>query len=134
MYKIAITGHPDYIKKSKIGKFIKKLKDEFGPTVTILSGGNEAGPEFWVKEFALDFNLIYKEYNPSYTGHNKYSAIYESYYGKKPHISHYYNRYSKMVSNSDKLVIFNSEKKFTSELIYLIKCADKKNVPYIIID
>jgi hypothetical protein len=133
MYKIAITGDPDYIKKSTIGKFVKKIKDQFGTTATILSGGTEQGPDAWIKEYSFDFKLQYKEYNPSYTGYNKYSALDESYYGKKFHPSHLYDRYRRMLFESDRLVIFTS-KKLTKELDYLIKNAEKKNIPYIIVN
>jgi len=131
MYKIAIVGNSDYVKKSKVGNFIKKIKDQFGPTATILSGGTELGPESWVKEFSIDFNLKYKEFNPSFTGHNQYSALNESYYGKKFHPSHFYDRYQRMLFECDRLVIFANS--LTKELEYLIQKSKKRNIPYIIV-
>lgn len=131
MYKIGISGNPDYVKKSSVGAFIKKVKDQFGPTATILSGGTDRGPESWAKEFSIDFNLQYKEFNPSFTGHNQYSALYESYYGKKFHPSHLYDRYQRMILECDRVVIFATS--LTKELEFLIKKTKKRNIPYIIV-
>jgi hypothetical protein len=137
MYKIAITGSADYVKESKVAKFIKKIYDTYGPTATILSGGEDRGPEYWSKKYCLEFGMKYKEYNPSYTGMRMYSALNESYYGKKYHISHIYDRYKRMLYDADKLVIFNSDNSSKESNVIIenvIKTSEKLKIKPIIIN
>lgn len=132
MFKIAICGSPDYVSERKVAALVKKIYNQFGPTATILSGGNDKGVEKWVKKYALEFNLKYSEYNPSFTGYRMYSALPESYYGKGFHISHFYDRYRKMLDAADKLFIFiGPSGKLEPDLEYLQKNAIKKKVPFI---
>lgn len=106
MYRIAIIGPTTCIEKTKnVKDFLFKVKQTFGDTATIISGGNLEGIEFDVKKYALQFGLSYKEFNPSFTGYNEHSALYESYYGKKFHSSHYRHRYDEMLKRIDRLVI-----------------------------
>jgi hypothetical protein len=134
MYKIAIIGSKDYVKESNVANFIKKIKNQFGPTATILSGGNDAGAETWVKKYSLELGFKFKEYNPSFTGYRMYSALKESYYGKGFHKSHFYDRYKRMIQEADKLVIFtDSNSKLHPDLEYAITEAKKKNISHVII-
>lgn len=134
MRRIAITGSLNYVKESKIRKAIRKIYEQYGDTATILSGGTDRGPETWVKKYALEFGLKYKEYNPSYTGQRMYSALDESYYGKGYHMSHTYDRYKRMLWNTDDLVVFLPENwKTEEELVYLLKLAKKRNIKTLIV-
>lgn len=134
MFKIAVCGSKDYVSERKVAELIKKVYDQFGPTATIISGGSESGTEKWAKKYALEFNLKYLEYNPSFTGHKMYSALPEDYYGKGFHISHFYDRYRKMLDVTDKLFIFvGPTGKLESDLEYLQKNAVKKGVPFILV-
>ena len=135
MYKIAVIGSKDYVRESNVANFIKKIKDQFGPTATILSGGTDQGAEYWVKKYSLQFSLNFKEYNPSFSGHRMYSALNESYYGKGFHPSHYYDRYKRMLQETDRMVIFTPPNlKLEKELDYVIKEAKKRKIPYIIVN
>lgn len=128
MIKIAITGENDYPSKRKIMQFMKKLKDKYGPTVTVLSGG-VTEPEKLAKKYALELGFTYKEYNPSFLGEKMYSAMPSDYYGKGQHYSHYFDRYRHMVTATEYLVIFQKKSKtLEPTLQYLIKEAEKKKV------
>lgn len=135
MYKIAIIGSKDYTISSKVAKFIQKIYQSFGPTATILSGGSDSGAEQLAKKYALEFNLPYKEYNPSFTGYRMHSALPETYYGKGFHPSHFFDRYKKMVESADKLIVFvPTGHELDRDLETAIKLAKKKNIPCVIIN
>ena len=106
MYRIAIIGPETCVDKTrKVQEFLFKVKQTFGNTATIISGGNNEGIEKDVKKYALQFELPYLEYNPSFSGKNQFSALKDSYYGKKFHSSHYRHRYDEMLLRIDRLVI-----------------------------
>lgn len=135
MYKIGIIGSKDYIRESNVAKFVKKIYDQFGRTATILSGGGDQGAERWVKKYTLEFSMNYKEYNPSFTGHRMYSAMDESYYGKGFHPSHFHDRYKHLIFEAERLVIFvEKTTKLEPDLEFAIKQAQKKNIPFIIVN
>lgn len=134
MYNIAICGSNDYVSESKVALLIKSIYKKFGQGVNILSGGGENGAEKWVKEYAFEFGLNYIEYNPSFTGHNEYSALPNEYFGKKMHVSHFFDRYLKMLQNTDKLFIFiSSNSTIEPELQYLYKKAKERRIKTILI-
>lgn len=105
MYRIGIIGPKTCYKTREVKDLIYKIKQTYGNTATIVSGGNETGIERDVKKFALQFELPYQEFNPSFTGHNLYSALREDYYTKGYHPSHFIHRYTEMLKRIDRLVI-----------------------------
>ena len=128
MYKIAITGDPDYRGKRKIQELIQKFKDSFGNTVTIYNGGTTVGVDKVVKKTAIDLGLKFKEYNPAYTGYRMYSAMDESYYeGKEYHPTQLLERYDRLMRNSDNIVIFLKKHydRLPRDLDHLIKKSKK---------
>lgn len=134
MYSISMIGSDDYVKESKVAMFIKKIRDQFGNTATILSGGSDRGAEKWVKKYSLDLGLRYKEFNPSFTGFRMYSALEEEYYGKGFHPSHYYDRYRRMLSESDRLIVFSpNPTRIEKPLEYALKIAKKSKINSIIV-
>ena len=82
MIKIGIIGSNTYENKLKIKEILFKIKQKHGSTVEIVSRGGQQGAEKYVKKYALDLGLVYKEFNPSHTNRNLYSAMNESYYNK----------------------------------------------------
>lgn len=101
--KIAIIGPPTFQKKKKIKDLIFKVKKLY-PESKIITGGNKSGIEYEVKKNALLFEMEYLEFNPSYTGHNLYSALNESYYGKGYHFTQELDRYRILVRHADKII------------------------------
>lgn len=104
-----IGGHDVLHKDKKIKELLFKIKQQFGNLVIIASGGNRIGVETSVKSIALEFGMNYVEYNPSFSGHNEYSAEPPEYFNKKYHFSHYFDRYKKMMFDIDRLVIVVDE-------------------------
>lgn len=135
MYRIAIIAPPDCYRKSVVKEFMLKIKNTFGNTATILSGGNPTGVEQTVKQLALEYGMKYKEYNPAYTGKNLYSACDESYYSKGKHFTHYLHRYQMMLSNTERLVIVKQEDSRDWNSIYgfVAKHAEKKKIKMVFI-
>jgi len=129
MYRIGIIGSTDGNYTTKIKDFLFKVKSTFGDTASIYGGGSESGIEYDAKKFALEFGLKYKEFNPSYTGHNVYSFLPEGYYGKGKHPSHYIHRYKEMLMRVDKLIIGASESEKDWKLFESVrKKAEKMNI------
>jgi len=89
----------------RIKDLILKIKSQYGPTVSIFTGGNADGVESTVKKMCIEYGIKYGEFNPSYTGFNQHSALRESYYGKGYHPSHIPHRYDMMLKHIDKLII-----------------------------
>lgn len=134
MYKIGIIGGTDTNHTVKIKEFLFKVKKTFGNTASIFSGGNPTGIEYDVKKISLEFDLIYKEFNPSYTGHNMYSYLPESYFTKGKHVSHYMHRYEQMLFKIDRLLVGSSEKDSDWNLYKsVIRKAEKRNIPVVLI-
>lgn len=134
MFRIAIIGSTTCFKTKEVKEFLFKVKTTFGKTATIISGGNSEGIERDVKKIAIEFELPYQEYNPSFTGKNLYSALSDEYYTKGFHPSHFSHRYECMLSKIDKLLIGESSDSKDWKLYQSIaKKAEKKGIPVIFI-
>lgn len=107
MIKVGIIGPKEAFAKNKIQVLLKRLKEQFGQNLEIISGGNKTGIEYEAKKVTLELNLPYKEFNPSYTGENMYSALNEDYYGKGFHPTHESDRYRRLIRTCERLIIFN---------------------------
>jgi hypothetical protein len=134
MYKIGIVGSSDGNYTQKIRDFLFKVKSAFGDTATVFGGGSQSGIEYDAKKYALEFGLNYKEFNPSYTGHNVYSFLPESYFGKRKHESHYLHRYQELLLRVDKLIIGASDKELDWKLFEAVrKKAEKRGIEVVFV-
>ena len=135
MYQIAIIGSESSVDKNReVKEFIYKIKSTFGQTATILSGGNKTGIEKEIKNLALINQIPYKEFNPSFTGHNVHSAEKEEYYIKGFHPSHFLHRYNLMLRKCDRLVIVECDDAPDKKLYDQVKkTALKKGIKTMII-
>lgn len=102
--KIGIIGPKTCQKTKQVKELLFKIKTKFESPI-ILSGGNETGIESDVKKYALQFGMDYTEFNPSFTGWNQYSGMFEQYYGKQFHISHEPHRYYHLFLESDLIFV-----------------------------
>ena len=93
---IAVIGNTGWQNKRKIKDVIFQLKNKYSDC-TLLGAGGKEGAGLMVRKFALEMGLDYKEYNPSFSGYNLYSAMPESYYGKKYHFSQLHHRITLLV-------------------------------------
>lgn len=82
MIKVGIIGSELYENKLKIKDIIFKLKQKHGDDIEIVSRGNQNGAEKYVRKYAIELGLKYKEFNPAHTVCNLYSAFSENFYGK----------------------------------------------------
>lgn len=131
---IGIIGGTNVVHKDAVVKeMMFKLKEKFGEHLTIASGGNLVGIEATVKATALNFQINYIEFNPSFSGHNQYSALKPTYFGRKYHHSHFYDRYKRLVFEVDALCIGIEEGVKDGAMMSVMKMAQKRGVKTILI-
>jgi hypothetical protein len=107
--KVAVIGNTGWQNKRKIQETLQQLKRKFPEGVIVLGAGGEEGANYYVKKFALEFGMDYSEYNPSFSGYNLYSAMPESYYGKKYHFSQLHHRMKLIAQSCDYMMILTNE-------------------------
>jgi hypothetical protein len=107
--RIALTGSRTYENKQKIKDMLFQLKHKFGSDLEVVSRGDKVGADKYVRKYAIDFGIAYKEFNPAHTVKTLYSAMSESYYGKPYHVSQFHHRNKLMVKYCDYLIMFREE-------------------------
>ncbi len=129
--KVAVIGNTNWQNKRKIQDALSKLKQL--DDVLVIGAGGKEGANHMVRKFALEFGLPYREYNPSFSGYNLYSAMPRSYYNKQYHFSQLHHRMKLIAENCDKMIIFTNE-----SLDPVLKTAKnnmkKKDKPVVIIE
>ena len=131
--RIGVIGNNEWQNKRKIQQALINLKQRFGDNLIIIGAGGSEGANFMIRKFSLEFGLKYEEYNASYTGHNLYSALPESYYGKKYHFSQLLHRMRLLAENCDYLVIMNNQKELNPQLKTAYNKINKLKKPVTII-
>ena len=131
--RIGIISTLSYNNQFKLNKLFSAIKEKYGPYAIIQTGGS-TGAEQMAKKVALELGFKYREFNPSYTGRNIYSALDESYYGKNFHSSHLIDRYKKLVFESDHIFMFIENSKTEQyDLAWIKKFMDKQKIKYHIV-
>jgi CTP:phosphocholine cytidylyltransferase-like protein len=128
MTKIGIIGSPECYNSKKIKQILMKLKETYGNTVEIVSGGNRTGIEYDVKKYALELGFQFKEFNPAYTLQTGYSALNESYYSKKFHPTHDVGRYRRLMDYCNAVVVFQDNDQIIEGIIRYGEKKSKKIV------
>ena len=131
--KIAVIGNTGWQNKRKIRDALFELKQRFGSEVTILGGGGTEGANFMIRKVALEFEMKYQEYNPSFSGYNLYSALPESYYGKKYHFSQLHRRMKLLAENCDYMIILTNDSKLDPVLKTAYNNINKLKKPVVIL-
>jgi hypothetical protein len=131
--RIGVIGNKEWQNKRKIQQVLTDLKQRFSNNLIVVGGGGNEGANFMIRKFALEFGIQYEEYNASYTGHNLYSALPESYYGKNYHFSQLLHRMRLLAENCDYLVIMNNQKDLNPQLKTAYNKINKLNKPVTII-
>jgi len=108
--KVAIIGNKDWQNRRKVQETLQRLKIE-KPNVTIIGAGGSEGANHMVRKYTLEFGMDYKEYNPSYSGYNLYSAMPKTYYGKSYHFSQLHHRMKLIAEDCDYMIIMTNEDK-----------------------
>ena len=131
--KVAIIGNTGWQNKRKVRDVLYELKQRFGHDLTVLGAGGNEGANYMVRKFALEFEMRYQEYNPSFSGYNLYSALPESYYGKKYHFSQLHHRMKMLSQNCDYLMILTNETKLDPVLKTAYNTANKSEKEVVIL-
>lgn len=131
--KVAIIGNTGWQNKRKVRDVLFELKQRFGPDLTVLGAGGNEGANFMVRKYALEYEMRYQEYNPSFSGYNLYSALPESYYGKKYHFSQLHHRMKMLSQNCDYLMILTNEAKLDPVLKTAYNTANKSEKKVVIL-
>ena len=131
--RIGVIGNNEWQNKRKIQQALTNLKQRFSDELIIIGAGGSEGANFMIRKFSLEFGLKYEEYNASYTGHNLYSALPESYYGKKYHFSQLLHRMRLLSENCDYLFIMNNKKELNPQLKTAYNKINKLEKPVTII-
>lgn len=108
--KIGIIGSPDCY-SPKLKQILVKLKETYGATIEVVTGGNKTGIEYNTKKLSLELGFDYKEFNPAYSLQTGFSAMNESYYSKKWHPTHDVGRYRRLVEYCDAIIVFQDSDK-----------------------
>lgn len=131
--KIGLIGNTNWQNKRKIRDILFELKRRFGDDLIVISGGGKEGANYMIKKFALEFNITYQEYNPSFSGKNLYSMMPESYYGKKYHFSQLHHRMKLLVKNCDRVMIITNETKLDPVLKTAYNESKKCKIPIVLL-
>jgi hypothetical protein len=104
--KIAMIGSRHYEKPRKIRDTITNSKRKFGDELIIISGGAKDEADRYIKKYAIEFGVTYKEFNPAHTPRNLYSAMSEDYYNKPYHVSQFHHRNMLLAKDCDVMIAF----------------------------
>ena len=131
--RIAVIGNKEWQNKRKVKEVLSELKLKFKNNLTIIGAGGNEGANYFIRKFTLEFGMKYEEYNPSYTGRNLYSALPESYYGRKYHFSQLLHRMRILAENCDYMIVLNNENKLNPQLQTAYNKIQKLNKPVVIL-
>ena len=109
MTQIAIIGNTDWQNKRKVQQTLQELKKRFKEDLIVVGAGGTEGANSMVRKYSLEFGIQYKEYNPSFSGRNMYSAMPDSYYGKPYHFSQLHHRMKVIAEQCDHMLILTNE-------------------------
>jgi len=109
MTKVAVIGSTSLQNRRKVQQTLNELKKRFSEDLLVIGAGGNEGANSMVRKYALEFGISYQEYNPSFSGYNLYSAMPESYYGKRYHFSQLHHRMKLIAEQCDYMMILTNE-------------------------
>jgi hypothetical protein len=133
MAKVAVIGNTAWQNKRKIQQTLQELKQRFVDNLTIIGAGGAEGANHYVRKFSIEFGLEYQEFNPSFSGYNLYSAMPESYYGKRYHFSQLHHRMKLIAEQCDYMIILTNEDALDPVLKTAYTTVKKLEKPVVII-
>ena len=131
--KVAIIGSRMYENTRKVKDTLFNLKQKFGSSLIIISGGAKDGADKFARKYALEFGIKYKEFNPAHTIKNLYSAMSDTYYEKPYHVSQFHHRNMLIARDCDVMMAFVHQDAKSNGSISAIKQAKKLSKPVTII-
>ena len=133
MKQVAVLGNTNWQNRRKVQKTLTELKQRFGNEVIVLGAGGKEGANSMIRKYTLEFGLNYKEYNPSFSGYNLYSAMPKTYYGKQYHFSQLHHRMKLLAQNCDYMIIMTNEEKLDPVLKTAYTNINKLKKPVVIL-
>ena len=133
MNKIAVIGNTGWQNRRKVQEMLQRLKKQFGAELIIIGAGGNEGANHMVKKYALEFDIQYEEFNPSFSGYNIYSAMPETYYGKPYHFSQLHHRMKLIAERCDYMIILSNEAKLDPVLKTAYTNINKLQKPVVIL-
>jgi len=133
MTKIAVIGNTGWQNRRKIQQTLQELKQRFADDLVVIGAGGTEGANSMVRKYAIEFAIRYKEYNPSFSGYNLYSAMPESYYGKAYHFSQLHHRMKLIAEQCDYMMILTNEEALDPVLKTAYTNVNKLNKPVVIL-
>ncbi len=133
MTKVAVIGNTGWQNKRKVQQTLQQLKQKFSEDLVVIGAGGSEGANSMVRKYALEFGIRYQEYNPSFSGYNLYSAMPESYYGKKYHFSQLHHRMKLIAQHCDYMMILTNEEALDPVLKTAYNDSKKLNKPVVIL-
>jgi hypothetical protein len=133
MTKVAVIGNTGWQNRRKIQQTLQELKQRFADELVIIGAGGTEGANSMVRKYAIEFAIEYKEYNPSFSGYNLYSAMPESYYGKAYHFSQLHHRMKLIAEQCDYMMILTNEDALDPVLKTAYTNVNKLNKPVVIL-
>ena len=131
--KVALVGSRHYQNIRKIKDTLFQLKQRFANNLIVISGGAKNGADKFVRKYALEFGIKYKEFNPAHTTKNLYSAMSDNYYDKPYHVSQFHHRNMLIAKACDVMMAFIPNGDNANGSVSAIKNAKKLNKPVTII-
>jgi len=132
--KIGICGSQKYEDKRKIQETMYNLKETFGEALQIISGGRKDGADKYVKKYALEFGIEYREFNPSHTKKNLYSVLHENFYSKQYSPRNFFIRNSMMIKHVDYMIVFVKDGLEGADINHVIDETLKKEKKLVILE
>jgi hypothetical protein len=133
MTKVAVIGNTGWQNRRKIQQTLQELKQRFADELVIIGAGGTEGANSMVRKYAIEFAIEYKEYNPSFSGYNLYSAMPESYYGKAYHFSQLHHRMKLIAEQCDYMMILTNEEALDPVQKTAYTNVNKLNKPVVIL-
>lgn len=134
LVKVAIIGSRTYENKRKIRDMIFKLKQKFGESLEIVSGGAQNGADKYAKKYSVEMGVRYREFNPAHTVKNLYSAMPDNYYSKPYHVSQLFHRNELIAKYCDKMIAFIDSNVPSKGSKHAVNMAQKHNKPVIVVN
>ena len=131
--KIAVIGNSEWQNRRKVQETLQGIKSRFGSDVVIIGAGGTEGANSMIRRYTLEFGMNYTEYNPSFSGYNLYSAMPESYYGKKYHFSQLHHRMNLIADQCDYMIIMTNADTMDPVLKTALTRVKKLNKPVVVL-
>ena len=133
MIQVAVIGSTGWQNKRKVQQTLQELKRKFGENLVVIGAGGVEGANSMVRKYALEFGIEYKEFNPSFSGFNLYSAMPESYYGKAYHFSQLHHRMKLIAERCDYMMIMTQDATLDPVLKTAFNTVKKLEKPVVIL-